>query len=545
MDRRNFFSSLGGLTAAARLSRFAGLAALVPSSRLTASVIGPLDPDQRRTAAFQMRYQAAAYHRDLPPVEIQTNGDDALYPNKIASFSKALPHNDLGEVDLNAYQALMSALTSGRYADFEKIAMGGGAKLTDPMAAFSFGMEGQDSHQMAVRVPPAFSSAEEAGEMAELYWQALTRDVPFSEYDSNPLIQLAAADLTSLSDFRGPKVNGQVTTRTLFRGPTGGDLSGPYISQYLWKDVPYGATPLTQRYRTPVSGVDYMSDYQSWLAIQRGGLTQANQYDSTFRYLRNGRDLAEHVHFDAPFYQHFVNASLILLSYGSAAIGPDNVYANSTTQAGFATFGAPNMLDWIARAANEALQCAWFQKWLVHRRLRPEAFAGRIHNHIRGAANYPIHADILNSAAVQAVASARGTYLLPMAFPEGSPSHPAYCAGHATSAGACATMMKAFFNEDFVLPDPVVASADGLRLDPYTGPPVTAGGEINKLAANIGIGRNTAGVHWRTDATESLKLGEAVAIGMLRDLTGMYTEDFGGFSFTKFDGTRITVCPSC
>lgn len=45
------------------------------------------------------------------------------------------------------------------------------------------------------------------------------------------------------------------------------------------------------------------------------------------------------------------------------------------------------------------------------------------------------------------VAQKYGTYFLPMAFPEGSPTHPSYGSGHATVAGACTTILKAFFDE--------------------------------------------------------------------------------------------------
>jgi hypothetical protein len=64
---------------------------------------------------------------------------------------------------------------------------------------------------------------------------------------------------------------------------------------------------------------------------------------------------------------------------------------------------------------------------------------------------------------------------------------------------------------------------------------------MNKLASNVSQGRNIAGVHWRTDATEANLLGEAVAISILRDQRATYNEPFGGFTFTKFDGTTITV----
>jgi hypothetical protein len=63
---------------------------------------------------------------------------------------------------------------------------------------------------------------------------------------------------------------------------------------------------------------------------------------------------------------------------------------------------------------------------------------------------------------------------------------------------------------------------------------------MNKIAANIAVGRNHAGVHWRHDYADSVVLGETVAISMLRDMAHNWTEPFAGFSFTKFDGTRVT-----
>ena len=50
-----------------------------------------------------------------------------------------------------------------------------------------------------------------------------------------------------------------------------------------------------------------------------------------------------------------------------------------------------------------------------------------------------------------------------------------------------------------------------------------------------------AAVHWRSDAAQALLLGEALAISVLRDQRPIYNEPFSGFTFTKFDGTTITV----
>ncbi len=125
--------------------------------------------------------------------------------------------------------------------------------------------------------------------------------------------------------------------------------------------------------------------------------------------------------------------------------------------------------------------------------------------------------------------------------------HTAYGSGHATVAGACVTMLKWFFDESAIIKKPMVPDpTDPTKpLIPYVAPPgeaaLTVGGELNKLASNISQGRNIAGVHWRTDATEANKLGEAVAIAMLEELGGSFSEPFAGFSMTRFDGTTITV----
>jgi hypothetical protein len=538
-NRRTFLSYLG---AAPALTAFAG-AGLLSSPRAFAAT-GPLNAAERRHRAFVIRRDAAIYQRDAPPTPSISNGDEEAYANRIASFTKGLPHNDLGEVDLNAYNAYLQALNSGNWADFEAIPLGGAVKLSNPQAAYCYALEGADAAALASPAPPAFSSAQTAAEMVEDYWQALTRDVPFSQYGTDPTIGQAVADLNKLSDYRGPKVNGQVTPDAIFRGPTPGDLTGPYMSQFLLKPVPMGAASLPQLYRTAVAGDDQWTSYADWLKGQRGGATGSNNFDSTLRYIRNNRDLALYLLVDWGG-QANVMAALILNSFGAAALSPSNPYLHSATQVGNITFGGGQQLDLVTRVPNPAYRAAWYQKWLVHRRVRPEAFGGRIHNHVTGAAKYPIHSDVLNSAALKAVFSSKGSYLLPMAYPAGSPLHPSYPASHAVIAGAGITALKALLDESFVIPGPVTPSDDGLSLVPYTGASLTVGGELNKLASNIALGRDAAGVHYRSDGVEGIKLGEAIAISILRDTATLYHEVFPGFSFTKYDGTPVTICPNC
>jgi hypothetical protein len=265
-------------------------------------------------------------------------------------------------------------------------------------------------------------------------------------------------------------------------------------------------------------------------------------FETEPRYILNGRDLAAWVHRDFT-YQAFLNAALILLGYGPAALDPANPYLNGgfENQGAFCTFGGPAIIDLVSRAGIAALKAAWYQKWLVHRRLRPEVFGGQIDAHLTGLRTYPLSTALLDSPALDQVKSATGSYLLPQGYPEGSPTHPAYPAGHATISGACATILKAFFKEDFVLPNPKVPNINGSALVDYSGPALTLGGEVNKLAANVSFGRDFAGIHWRSDGIEGLRLGEQVALRLLQDAARLPVEPFEGFSLTTFDGEQITV----
>jgi membrane-associated phospholipid phosphatase len=548
-SRRAFLVGAGGAAAAAAVD---GSRSADAAEGASTAAGGP----PRRNRAAQIRHQAEINNKQLGDVAHPTNGDEARYPTKLATYTKGLPHDTLGEVDLTAYGGFTRALTSENPADFEAITLGcphgNAVKLTNPQAGLAFDLEGVDGHQLAMLPAPAFASAEEAGEMTELYWMALLRDTPFLEYETSPLAQSAAQDLSRLSDFRGPKAGGRVTPATLFRDVWSGGTTGPYISQFLYKGTPFGAEYVSRQMRTILPGDDHLTTYPEWLHVQNGcPPTRALALDPVRRYIRNGRDLAQWVHIDVLFQAYF-NAMLILLQPPdagdaetgggiAAALNPRNPYLGSRTQIGFGTFGGPHIATLVCEVATRALKAVWFQKWFVHRRLRPEMFAGRIHNHRLGVASYPLHADVLGSSALAAVFGRTGSHLLPVAFPEGSPTHPSYGAGHATVAGACVTLLKALFDERQVIPNPVVPTPDGLALVPYVGPSLTVGGELNKLASNVATGRNIAGVHWRSDAVESMKLGEAVAIALLRDQRETYNETFSGFEFTKFDGTRVIV----
>jgi len=149
--------------------------------------------------------------------------------------------------------------------------------------------------------------------------------------------------------------------------------------------------------------------------------------------------------------------------------------------------------------------------------------------------------------------------LLPMAFAEGSPMHPTYGAGHATVAGACVTILKAFFDHDLNInidkngetigfskkasEYAFVPEANGYSLLTVpTTKSLTLEGELNKLAANISIGRDWAGVHYYSDYKNSLLMGEEIAIGLLEEQSITYNpaENFT-LTLPKFNGEKIQI----
>ena len=337
----------------------------------------------------------------------------------------------------------------------------------------------------------------------------------------------------------------------MFRGFTREDLIGPYVSQFLLKPFAYGPYAMNGTMGMYKPGLDYMTDQRSWLAVQNGqGPFAHNVVDATL-YTCTGRDLCVYVHSDpnAGLLISFYNAGIWLFEQ-NAPLNRGNPYTEYAKQAGFATFGVPHFLCLLGEAKQRACKAAWYAKWFVHRALRPEAYGGLMHMTVTRKAHYPLQGDIFNSQAVANVFSKYGTYFLPQAFPEGSPQHPSYPQGHATMAGACATILKAAFDGSVqfnTLGDRriVTASEDGQSLVDYAGPDanqISVNGEINKLASNIGMARDFAGIHWRSDYMAGLLLGEAAALSVLRDQSNIYAgENFDGFVITKFDGTTVTV----
>jgi hypothetical protein len=531
--------------------------------------IGPQGGRERAEAAEQLRIRTAGFDGDKVSIpDHPDNGDEDLYPTKFGSYSKALKHNPTtGEVDIAAYEALIGALASGRFERFEELFTNGHLgsadstvqrRLVNPVSSYAYDIEGVDSHQFKLPPAPKFASALQAGEAVELYWMALLRDIDFANYATDSTVSAACFDLNKLSNFVGPKVGGEVTPQTLFRDTYPGCTDGPYISQFLLQPTSFGS----MRVDTKVAQVfpnDFMTDFTSWLNVQNGVNTPPTPTTGTTRYCSNGRDLSHYVNIDQLFEAYFV-ACLNLLSnnylanpgnpYGQILDGgagrPRNLVTDpngSLAQVGFGTFGGPNAITIVSEPATRALKNEWYQKWLVHRKLRPEEFGGRVEVQRLGRKTYPFHSDLTNSSVLNATFSKFGSMLMPMAYAEGSPNHPSYASGHGTVAGAAVTMLKWLFDGTQPIKNPVVPNpADGGQtLIPYVGPTLTVAGELNKIVSNVSQGRNIAGVHWRSDAFYANLLGEESALSILRDIRRFTAEPFNGSTLTRFDGTQITV----
>ena len=375
------------------------------------------------------------------------------------------------------------------------------------------------------------------------------------------------------------RVRTQLDGQTLFRGITPGDDIGPYISQFLLAGtegrdkggspnegrtpadglINYGSITIDQRVLHAKPCDDHMTNWKEWLDVQHaadlGGMEQYSEVckGNFRRFITTPRDMATYVHYDE-LYESYLNACILLLNHG-IPFDPDMPFQQDNDvdhQQGFAHFGGPQILSLVTEVATRALKAVRVQKFNVHRRCRPEVLAARLTK--AKILNQPeltnMCSDLSDILAMVAASNGKpaGNYLLPMAFCEGSPMHPAYGAGHATVAGACVTILKAFFDHKH----PWTAACDdqhafqptedGLKLNTVEvcNGRLTVEGELNKLASNISIGRDWAGVHFFTDYIESLRMGEQIAIGILEEQKLTYGETFS-MTIPLFDGGSIRI----
>lgn len=572
----------------------------------------------RKAKAQELRQEAALIAHDrLPDEAIRpphiSNGDEQKYgadSHYAMSFSKGLEHDSsTGLVKNPAHFALFrKAIDSGTVESFSSIptpTMSPERKWEAPTAGFVYDLQGPDAQAVSMPPAPALGTHELAFEMAEVYELALLRDEPLADFEhnsSNHKIADACKRMnqmlvTGAGTHTRPRITnasgGNITPQELFRGSSPGVERGPYLSQFmrmgngqatLEGKITYGAQTIDQR--VPIATKeDYLTDWTSWTDAQNGAHLRNDKLfvkNGATRLITYPRDLATYVHDDA-LYQAYLNACLILLGH-KAPFDPmfDELSGMGTHEnanvGGFALWGGPHILTLVTEVATRALKAVRYQKFQNHLRLRPEALAARIEKADSLEKSHPgfdtkfselkntIPTDLLDCIKR---ASEHNTLLLPMAFQEGSPMHPSYGAGHATVAGACITVLKAFFDTSATLvaekpkrgkfnvesvgfknntnkktdadyvPVQLELDADKDQLKIVAAArPLTLEGELNKLAANISIARNMAGVHFFSDYYDSLRMGEEIAIGMLNEQSIGYARDYFAMSLPKFQAGR-------
>jgi len=571
-SRRSFVGKIGVGSAAAVALAAVPLEPLIEGKHGTAEAsIVPYYSNTRASNSFNYR-QNTAQNEKIDVHTLPDNGDNRLFFDYSAQYSKGLEHSALGIPNKASYQSMLYALTTGRFSDFQNILVGnpGGsgpnALLNGPEGGLAFDLEGRDSAATNFIPPcPSVASAQTAAEEVEHYWAGLMRDVNFSDYPSSSLAAQACADLNNLSYVRsqGSQFPYPVTPANMFRGqfvPGDGPVQGPYLSQFMIQPTFYGAQPINQmlqRFNSLGSGgSEFLTDPTEYQHCQNGGAPDFHlSFDSIYRFLRMGRDLAAYTHVDILYQAYFT--AFMILSGIKAPLNPGNPYIGSHTQKGFGTLGGPDAAGTLAEMATRALKGAWWHKWTVNLRLRPEEYGALVHARLTNQNPLPqasarLHPDMLNSAVLPIIFSTYGSYLLPQAFPEGSPTHPCYPTGHGTVGGACIAAIKFFFDGSRRIQpllqaagsDVMMPSEDGLSLVPYTGSDagsLTINGELAKLGWNITQGHGIhAGIHFRSSSFWSLVLGEAIGLSVLQDRAASYNEPFT-INITKFDGTTATI----
>jgi len=534
------------------------------------------------------------------------------------------------------------------------------ARFTSPLAGAATEAHGPDPKAMEMLPAPGCLSISTAAEMSEVYWMALLRDAPLLAFQVNrtppaaDCADISAHDVelgfnvtnrvddarkwvnilfdcavrrdTDPGKLRAPldvdagSGGADIRLQTLFRSGLVDEEFGPLVSQFFIRPIGYGTQTIDQKQFPYIAKRDFLTTHGDWLLAQNTGKDvygrdygNCNNYSDQLnrgasyypvdgsgqpvkRYISTIRDLARFVNRDA-LHQAYFNAALFLDGIG-APLDAGNPYRGNrfSRENPFASLGGPDLLTLVSEVASRSLKVVWRQKWLVHRRARPEVYGGLVQMQRKGyngvtrdyglpttAAACPNFDDAIDAtlAAVgmhnQAMNGGTETFFLPMAFSAGSPTHPAYGAGHATVAGACVTTLKAWFDEDAKLAD-VFAAANAAASVSMTAPKdppdgelkllqpgyrkvgsdleafcepmeysggdssrMTIGGELNKIASNVAMGRSMGGVHWRSDNTRSLRLGEAIATEILRKRTLEYAERPVSFTFRAFDGHMVRI----
>lgn len=454
----------------------------------------------------ELRHQANQSFCEVFPRVVVSQDTDL---GSTFAFTKALVHDANGQVKKEDLQQLIDLVIKCP-CQSNQLQLGGSMKLACPSAVHSCSTDGPVKYDTPCAPPPASTSAETLIEMIELYWMALLRDIPFEYYESDALVQEACKELSKVSKQK-------VTPEWLFRsGPL---ETGYYVSQFLLQPFKEGGYLRDQKYLPYAEGQEFLITPEAVLQCQNGNPAAdgiALERATHPRYISTLRDGATYVHGDEPS-QAYYNAAMILYDL-KVPTNPKSAFRNGVfkNEGPFLDLGKVDLYDLLHHVTRIALQCCWYHKWTLLR-CRPEALSfhldrclrqGEKRSHFEGLEKWA------SLSVFQRTYDQQSNYLLSQAYPEGSPAHPSFPSGHAVIAGACTTILKAFFDGEAEI-DEMIPSAHGQELI-KTGKKVKVADELDKLATNMGYFRNAAGIHYRSDAEDGIRLGEQIAVSYLK-----------------------------
>ena len=201
-------------------------------------------------------------------------------------------------------------------------------------------------------------------------------------------------------------------------------------------------------------------------------IVRGRELDPAYPVVATGRELARYYESETPGITHRLALNHLLAQ----------------------TNWSPPRQAWVWAALDvtiaSALLAAWYYKWAAHVGVPGVAPRDGVSFRPR-----PYEMDhrvgvLYNREVNDAGSGDNGRRTLPDPSP-GTPRHPAYPSGHSTYAGAASEILSYFF------PD-------------YTE-------EFDRLADNIGLARLWAGIHWRSDHVNGVKLGRCVARMIIRE----------------------------
>jgi membrane-associated phospholipid phosphatase len=202
--------------------------------------------------------------------------------------------------------------------------------------------------------------------------------------------------------------------------------------------------------------------------------------DDFFPTVRTGRELARYFESETPGLAHRLALNYLIQDANYSPPYQAFIWA-ALDVAIYSALGAAWYYKWIAddcRIGDPCTMSQFERRGRTARRPRPYEV------------DYEV--DVLYNRAVNCTNSGDGERRL---FPDpspGTPRHPSYPSGHSTYAGAASEILSYFF------PD-------------YAG-------EFTKLADNTGMARMWAGIHYRSDHIQGVKLGRCVARLIIRQI---------------------------